>query len=97
MAKKRLPKGPAPVLTGIKMRGRVTRILHGQGFGFIRADDDRDVFFHKADAVGTTFNDLAVGDRVTFELYEDKITGPRALRLRKATKATSDHRRARKM
>ena len=63
----------------------MTRILHGQGSGFIRSDDDREVFFHRADADGT-FNDLTAGDRVTFELYEDKITGPRALRLRKATK-----------
>ena len=67
------------------MSGRVTRILHGQGSGsFVRTTIGK-VYFHRADADGT-FNDLTAGDRVTFELYEDKITGPRALRLRKATK-----------
>jgi cold shock CspA family protein len=30
---------------------------------------------------GTAFQDLAVGDRVTFELLEDAISGPRALRV----------------
>jgi cold shock CspA family protein len=74
-----------PVLTGTKTRGRVTRILHGQGYGFIRTADDREVYFHRSDADGT-FNDLSAGDGVVFELYEDRITGPRALRLRKYTK-----------
>lgn len=42
-----------------------------RGFGFIVADgkpaDDRGVFFHSADVVGTTFDLLNEGDRVTFD------------------------------
>jgi cold shock CspA family protein len=81
-AKKKPLSNERPNLRGEPTRGRITKILHGQGYGYIRADDDRDVYFHRADVPGG-FNDLGVGDRVTFELYEDKITGPRALHLRK--------------
>jgi len=30
---------------------------------------------------GTSFHDLAIGNRVTFDLLEDAISGPRALRV----------------
>jgi cold shock CspA family protein len=40
------------------------------------------VFFHRSDLLeGTAFNALAIGDRVTFELLEDRVSGPRALRV----------------
>jgi len=52
----------------------------GQGHGFIRLANGREVFFHRADVRdGLSFNAFAVGDRVIFELLEDRISGPRAL------------------
>jgi hypothetical protein len=30
---------------------------------------------------GTAFQDLAIGDRLTFELFEDAISRPQALRV----------------
>jgi cold shock CspA family protein len=55
-------------------------LLVGQGHGFIRLASGREVFFHRSDVhQGTSFNALAVGDRVTFELLEDHVSGPRAL------------------
>jgi hypothetical protein len=30
---------------------------------------------------GASFSEFAVGDRVTFELLEDHVSGPRALRV----------------
>jgi len=97
MAKSPLRKGPTakgrskivskarPILHGTPTHGRIVRILHGPSSGFLRARDRRDVYFHRSDVEGA-FNELAVGDKVTFELFEDAVTGPRALRLRKATK-----------
>ncbi len=70
------PHGPV----GRPGSGRITRLVIGQGHGFIRLSDDRKVFFHRGDLRdGTRFNDLHVGDRVTFELLEDAVSGPRAL------------------
>jgi cold shock CspA family protein len=68
--------------TGPPRSGRIVTLVLGQGHGFIRLSDRRDVFFHKSDVCdGTRFSDLAVGQILTFELYEDPISGPRALRL----------------
>lgn len=63
--------------------GRIAKILVGQAHGFIRLRDNREVFFHRGDlAEGTAFNDLQIGDAVTFELLEDAVSGARGLRVR---------------
>jgi cold shock CspA family protein len=74
-------KGEKPDQRGRPTSGRVARILYGQGYGFIRIDDRRDVFFHRKDVSGGTFNELAVDDRVELELIDDALTGPRGIRL----------------
>jgi cold shock CspA family protein len=63
------------------MAGRIARMLYGQSCGWIRIDDGREVFFHRKDATAALFNSLAVKDRVVFELIEDPIAGPRAVRV----------------
>jgi len=75
------PKAPAE-RRGTPSSGRIVALVLGQGHGFIRPRNDLKVFFHRSDLCnGTSFHDLAVGDRVTFELFEDAISGPRALRV----------------
>jgi hypothetical protein len=65
--------------------GRIVRILVGQGHGSIRLRDHREIFFHRGDLrEGTAFNDLQIGDTVTFELLEDSVSG-RALRVHRQT------------
>jgi cold shock CspA family protein len=65
---------------GVSTTGRIAKLLVGQGHGFIRLSDDREVFFHRSDVrEGTSFNDFAVNDSVTFELLEDAVSGARAL------------------
>jgi len=40
-----------------------------RGFGFIsREGEAKDLFFHSKDLVGITFDELKVGDAVTFEV-----------------------------
>jgi len=80
-----LPPPPAPPTTGSPQTGRLARIVRGQGHGYIRMDDDRDVFFDRRSMSEGGFNDLTVGDRMAFELIEDQLSGPRALRVRKLT------------
>ena len=64
--------------------GRIAKLLVGQGHGYIRAGNDRDIFFHRADLDETvSFNDLAVDDAVTFELLEDSVSGARAVHIKK--------------
>jgi cold shock CspA family protein len=67
---------------GVSTTGRIAKLLVGQGHGFIRLADDREVFFHRSDVCeGMSFNDFAVNDPVTFELLEDAVSGARALRV----------------
>jgi hypothetical protein len=54
----------------------------GQGHGFIRLVDSREIYFHRADLhENTAFNDCHIGDRVAFELLEDPVSGARAIRV----------------
>jgi cold shock CspA family protein len=69
---------------GHRMTGRIVRILHGQSHGFIRADDNRQLFFHRSDVRVALFNALAVRDRVAFEVIEDRLAGPRAVKVKRA-------------
>jgi hypothetical protein len=64
------------------MTGRILRLAHGLGQGYIRAAAYRDVYFHRADTDGI-FNKLSVGDEVTFTLLEDRFSGARAIEVRK--------------
>jgi cold shock CspA family protein len=57
-------------------------MLVGQGHGFIRLRDGREVYFHRADLQeGHEFNDFTTGDRVAFELLDDTVSGARAVRV----------------
>lgn len=74
--------GRPPERRGTSRTGRIVTLFIGQGQGFIRLADDREVFFHRSDVrEGTSFNELAVGDTVTFELLEDNVSGPRAVQV----------------
>jgi cold shock CspA family protein len=67
---------------GTPSSGRIITLFIGQGHGFIRLANGREVFFHRSDVrEGMSFNDFAVGDAVKFELLEDDVSGPRALRV----------------
>ena len=42
-----------------------------RGFGFIsREGEEKDLFFHSNDLNGVTFDEIQVGDKVTFEVVE---------------------------
>ena len=81
-------KGEKVEQRGRPMRGRIARILYGQGSGFLKVDG-RSVFFHRKDVVTGTFNELAVDDRVALELVEDALTGPRAVRVAREPKRST--------
>jgi hypothetical protein len=90
-AVKKVPAGSAArpaERRGAAAWGRIVSLLVGQSHGFIRLPDRREVYFHRSDlAEGTSFNDFAVGDAVTFELLEDAVSGARALRVKRDRRA----------
>lgn len=58
--------------------------LTDKGFGFIaREGETKDLFFHSNDLDGVSFNELKVGDAVTFDV-EQGPKGPAAKNVKKA-------------
>ena len=56
--------------------GTLKRITD-KGFGFIAAPDGTEYFFHQSACVGTRFDDLREGQRVSFQIGQGP-KGPRA-------------------
>ena len=55
-----------------------------RGFGFIAvAGQTKDLFFHSKSLVGVTFDELAEGDNVTFDVEESQ-KGPNAVNVQRA-------------
>ena len=60
------------------MNGTI-KTLTERGFGFIsREGEAKDLFFHSKDLQGVAFDDLKVGDKVTFEVTQGE-KGPAAV------------------
>ncbi len=50
------------------MEGTIKTLVTDKGFGFITVDgEEKDLFFHKNELKGVNFEDLKIGDRVSFE------------------------------
>jgi len=57
--------------------------LNEKGFGFIAVEGEaKDLFFHKNELKGVTFEDLKVGDNVSFD-KADSPKGPNATNVNK--------------
>ena len=60
------------------------KTLTGKGFGFIaRPGETKDLFFHSSALQGVAFDELKVGDAVTFELTQGE-KGPAATNVARA-------------
>ena len=56
----------------------IIKNLTDKGFGFITIDgEEKDLFFHKNELKSVTYEELKVGDRVSFE-KTDSPKGPNA-------------------
>ncbi len=65
------------------MKGTIKK-LTDRGFGFItREGEVKDLFFHSKDLNGVTFDQLKVGDVVTFEVVDGE-KGPAAKNVARA-------------
>ena len=62
-------------------RGTIAKIVRDRGFGFIRGNDGKDVFFHRSGVVEMMFEDLDLGTTVDFEV-EQSAKGARASNVR---------------
>ncbi len=62
--------------------GKIKKLVHDRGFGFIQGEDGRDVFFHHSAVTDQGFDMLTEGQHVEFSVDEggrdQRGKGPRA-------------------
>jgi CspA family cold shock protein len=63
------------------MQGTIKRVIRDRGFGFIRAADGQEVFFHRSSLQQLNFDGLREGESVEFEIERGE-KGPRATSVR---------------
>ena len=61
------------------------KTLTEKGFGFITVEGmEKDLFFHSKELVGVAYNDLQVGDTLSFDIDETGPKGAAAVNVKKA-------------
>ena len=64
------------------MKGTVKNFNKEKGYGFIRAEDNRDYFFHYSALIMDDYKPAEKGENVEFEI-EESDRGPRAKNVKK--------------
>ncbi len=62
-------------------KGTIRRLID-RGFGFIKTEDETDLFFHRNDLEGVEFNSLSEGQEVEFEKGQGRDGRPAAVKVR---------------
>ena len=63
------------------MQGTIKKVVRDRGFGFIHADDGREIFFHRSSLQRLNFDTLMEGEKVEFDVERGE-KGPRAINVR---------------
>ncbi len=70
-------------------KGTIKRLMD-RGFGFIKTEDETDLFFHRNDLEGVEFNNLREGQEVEFEKDQGRDGRPSAVKVRLAETQVED-------
>ena len=62
-------------------KGTIAKLMD-RGFGFIKAGEEGDLFFHRNELEGVEFNSLSEGQEVEFEKGQGRDGRPAAVRVR---------------
>ncbi len=79
-------QGPSAPPSGPRSRGRIKKMVRDRGFGFIRGDDGKEVFFHRSGLNPGEYDGLNEGDSVEYVVQE----GPRGARAEHVKHAPSE-------
>ena len=64
-------------------KGTIIRLMD-RGYGFIKTEQEEDLFFHRNDLEGVEFNSLNEGQEVEFEKGQGRDGRPQAVKVRLA-------------
>ncbi len=65
-------------------KGTIRRLITDRGFGFIKTEDETDLFFHRNDLEGVEFASLSEGQEVEFEKGQGRDGRPQAVKVKLA-------------
>ena len=61
-------------------KGTIRRLMD-RGYGFIKTEQEEDLFFHRNDLEGVEFNNLSEGQEVEFEKGQGRDGRPQAVKV----------------
>ncbi len=64
-------------------KGTIKKLMD-RGFGFIKTEEEEELFFHSNDLEGVEFNSLSEGQEVEFEKGPGRDGRPQALKVKPA-------------
>ncbi len=70
-------------------KGTIRRLMD-RGYGFIKSEQEEDLFFHSNDLEGVEFNSLSEGQEVEFEKGQGRDGRPQANKVRLTETQASD-------
>ena len=62
-------------------KGTIRRLMD-RGFGFIKTEDEADLFFHRNDLEGVEFHNLSEGQEMEFEKGQGRDGRPQAVKVK---------------
>ncbi len=62
-------------------KGTIRRLMD-RGFGFIKTEDETDLFFHRNELEGVEFSSLSEGQEVEFEKGQGRDGRPQAVKVK---------------
>ncbi len=70
-------------------KGTIKKLMD-RGFGFIKMEDETDLFFHRNELEGVEFNSLSEGQEVEYEKSQGRDGRPAAVKVRLAETQVED-------
>ena len=65
-------------------KGIIRRLVTDRGFGFIKTEEETDLFFHRNELQEVDYDSLTEGQQVDFEIEQGRGGRPQAVRVRLA-------------
>ena len=62
-------------------KGTIKKLMDN-GFGFIKTEEEKDLFFHRNEIEGVEFSSLRAGQEVEFEMGQDSKGRPQAVKVK---------------
>ncbi len=72
-------------------KGTIRRLITDRGYGFIKTEQEEDLFFYRNELQEVDYDSLTEGQQVEFEIEQGSGGRPQAVRVRLAPKKPTNH------